>query len=127
MLRNNTDMRYSHYKDLDDRTLLNLSFRNGDALHCLWTSDEENMILPYLVSIGKKPIAGIVIGKSNHHNIIIPSNCKSYVMKNRWGVHMIYIYRKDSPFTVCDIRDLANEENDWTVRGDMYGYNINKE
>lgn len=84
-------------------------------------------MLLYLVSIGRKPVAGIVLGNTPHHNIIIPANCKSHVMKNRWGIRMLYIYRNDSPYTVRDICELANEENEWTVRGDMYGYNINKE
>jgi hypothetical protein len=50
---------YSIYKNLDDVTLLNLSFRSGDELHCQWTRDEENLLLPILVSYGNKPVSTI--------------------------------------------------------------------
>ncbi len=50
-----------HYEQYSDRTLLNLSFRCGDELHCQWTANEEAHMYPFLVHTGAKPVATLVV------------------------------------------------------------------
>jgi hypothetical protein len=50
-----------HYEQYSDRTLLNLSFRCGDELHCQWTAKEEAHMYPFLVHTGAKPVASLVV------------------------------------------------------------------
>lgn len=86
-MRNNRYKIYKHYKKLDDKTSLNLSFRCGDNLHCQWSGEEEIIMLPYLVSIGDKPVATIASkDKSSLENITIPENCDSKIILNRWNM-----------------------------------------
>lgn len=122
IMKNNNIKKYSLYKTLDNISLLNLSFRLGDNLHCQWTDDEENLILPILVSYGYKPVATIASKKKNNFkNIIIPYNCDSLIIKNRWNMWMLVIYIKNS-FTYNELEELVNETNSYIKRGYMLGY-----
>jgi hypothetical protein len=121
-MKNNNIKKYTLYKSLDDITLLNLSFRNGDKLHSQWTDNEENLILPILVSNGYKPVSTIASSKKNSvNNIIIPNNCDSLIIKNRWNMWILVIYLKNS-FSYNELKELVNETNSYTKRGYMLGY-----
>ena len=121
-MRNTNIKKYSLYKSLDDISLLNLSFRNGDDLHSQWTDNEEKLILPILVSNGYKPVSTIAsIKKNSFNNIIIPNNCDSLIIKNRWNMWILVIYLKKS-FTYNELEELVNETNSYTKRGYMLGY-----
>ena len=134
-MRNNNYENYKHYKNLDDKILLNLSFISGDELHSMWDCDEEKILLPYLVSIGDKPVASIVLGKSNskkciNHNILIPTNCNSLIVKNRWNIYILLIFIKELVKTKEELDktkkvliSLANETLPFTQIGLLYGYN----
>lgn len=122
IMKNTNIKKYSLYKTLDDISLLNLSFRLGDDLHCQWTDDEEDLILPILVSYGYKPVSTIASNKKNKfNNIIIPNNCNSLIIKNQWNIWILIIYLKDS-FTYNELEELVNETNSYTKRGYMLGY-----
>jgi hypothetical protein len=98
-MKNNNIKNYSLYKSLDDITLLNLSFRHGDPLHSQWTDYEEYLILPILVSNGFKKVSTIASknkNKNSFNNIIIPNNCDSLIIKNRWNMWILIIYLKNS-------------------------------
>ena len=123
-MKNNNIKNYSLYKSLDDITLLNLSFRHGDPLHSQWTDFEENLILPILVSNGFKKVSTIAsINKNSFNNIIIPNNCHSLIIKNRWNMWVLIIYLKNS-FSYNELEDLVNETNSFSKRGFMLGYGI---
>ena len=122
IMKNTNIKKYSLYKTLDDISLLNLSFRLGDDLHCQWTDAEENLILPILVSYGYKPVSTIAnINKTYFNNIIIPNNCDTLIIKNRWNMWIFIIYIKDS-FTYNELEELVNETNSYAKRGYMLGY-----
>jgi hypothetical protein len=107
---------------LDDITLLNLSFRHGDPLHSQWTDYEENLILPILVSNGFKKVSTIASkNKNSFNNIIIPNNCDSLIIKNRWNMWILIIYLKNS-FSYNELEELVNETNSFSKRGYMLGY-----
>jgi len=113
---------YNLYKTLDEISLLNLSFRQGDDLHCQWTDDEEKLILPVLVSNGIKPVCTIANRRKYYfNNIIIPSNCDSLIIKNRWKIWILVIYLKNS-FSYNELEELVNETNSLNKRGSMLGY-----
>jgi hypothetical protein len=121
-MRNTKIKKYNLYKTLDEIFLLNLSFRLGDYLHCQWTNDEEELILPILVSNGIKPVSTIANKKKNYlNNIIIPSNCDKLIIKNRWNMWILVIYLKNS-FSYNELEELVNETNSFTKRGLMLGY-----
>ena len=121
-MKNNNIKKYSLYKSLDDITLLNLSFRNGDLLHSQWTDSEEYLILPILVSYGFKPVSTIASSKKNSfNNIIIPNNCDSLIIKNTWNMWILVIYLKNS-FSYNELEQLVNETNSFSKRGYMLGY-----
>ena len=121
-MKNSKIKKYNLYKNLDDAVLLNLSFRLGDDLHCQWTDNEEKLILPILVSNGIKPVATIANKKKSYFtNIIIPNNCSSLIIKNRWNMWILTIYLKDS-FTYNELEKLVNETNSLNKRGIMLGY-----
>jgi len=121
-MKNNNIKDYSLYKSLDDITLLNLSFRHGDSLHSQWTDSEEYLILPILVSYGFKKVSTIAsINKYSFNNIIIPNNCHSLIIKNRWNMWILIIYLKNS-FSYNELEDLVNETNSFSKRGFMLGY-----
>jgi hypothetical protein len=121
-MRNTNISKYNLYKTLDDVVLLNLSFRLGDDLHCQWTDDEENLILPVLVSNNIKPIGTIANRRKDYfNNIIIPSNCDSLIIKNRWNMWVLVIYLKNL-FSYNELEELVNETNSFSKRGSMLGY-----
>ena len=121
-MRNTNIPKYNLYKTLDERALLNLSFRLGDDLHCQWTDDEENLILPILVSNNIKPVGTIANRRKDYfNNIIIPSNCDSLIIKNRWKIWVLVIYLKNS-FLYNELEELVNETNSFSKRGSMLGY-----
>jgi len=121
-MKNTNIKKYSLYKSLDDITLLNLSFRNGDNLHSQWTDNEEKLILPILVCNSYKPVSTIAsIKKNSFNNIIIPNNCDSLIIKNKWNMWILIIYLKKS-FTYNELEKLVNETNSYTKRGYMLGY-----
>ncbi len=121
-MKNNNIKDYSLYKSLDDITLLNLSFRHGDPLHSQWTDFEEYLILPILVSYGFKKVSTIAsINKNSFYNIIIPNNCHSLIIKNRWNMWILIIYLKNS-FSYKELEELVNETNYFSKRGFMLGY-----
>ena len=121
-MKNTNIKKYNLYKTLDERSLLNLSFRLGDDLHCQWTDDEEKLILPILVSNGIKPV-GTIANRQKYYfnNIIIPSNCDSLIIKNRWNIWVLVIYLKNS-FSYNELNELVNETNSFNKRGMMLGY-----
>ena len=121
-MRNTNIKEYNLYKTLDEISLLNLSFRLGDDLHCQWTDEEENLILPILVSNGIKPV-GTIANRQKYYfnNIIIPNNCDSLIIKNRWNIWVLVIYLKNS-FSYNELDELVNETNSFTKRGMMLGY-----
>ncbi len=121
-MKNNNIKNYSLYKSLDDITLLNLSFRHGDSLHSQWTDYEEYLILPILVSNGFKKVSTIASkNKNSFNNIIIPNNCDSLIIKNRWNMWILIIYLKNS-FSYNELEELVNETNSFSKRGYMLGY-----
>jgi len=126
-MKNTNIKKYSLYKTLDELSLLNLSFRLGDDLHCQWTDDEEEVILPILVSNGIKPVSTIANIKKNYlNNIIIPNNCDSLIIKNRWNMWVLVIYLKNS-FSYNELEELVNENNSLSKRGFMLGYCLAKD
>ena len=121
-MRNTNIKEYNLYKTLDEISLLNLSFRLGDDLHCQWTDEEENLILPILVSNGIKPVGTIANRQKDYlNNIIIPNNCDSLIIKNRWNIWILVIYLKNS-FSYNELNELVNETNSFNKRGMMLGY-----
>ena len=121
-MKNTNISKYSLYKNLDEIVLLNLSFRQGDDLHCQWEDNEEELILPILVSNGIKPVATIANKKKSYlTNIIVPNNCNSLIIKNRWNMWILAIYLKNS-FSNNELEELINETNSFTKRGYMLGY-----
>lgn len=121
-MKNTKLKQYSLYKELDDKTLLNLSFRLGDKLHCQWASEEEELLLPILVSNGYKPTASISnLNKKYLEKIIIPYNCDRIIIKNRWNIWLLIIFLTNS-FTYNELVELANETNLFNKRGYMLGY-----
>ena len=121
-MKNNNIKNYSLYKSLDDITLLNLSFRHGDSLHSQWTDYEEYLILPILVSNGFKKVSTIASkNKNSFNNIIIPNNCDSLIIKNRWNMWILIIYLNNS-FSYNELEELVNETNSFSKRGFMLGY-----
>ena len=121
-MRNTKLKKYSLYKRLDDKTLLNLSFRQGDKLHSQWTCEEEEQILPILVSNGYKPSASIAnFDKKYLEQIILPYNCDGIIIKNRWNIWLLIIFLSNS-FTYNELEELANETNSFNKRGYMLGY-----
>jgi hypothetical protein len=121
-MKNNNIKNYSLYNSLDDITLLNLSFRHGDPLHSQWTDFEEYLILPILVSYGFKPVSTIASkNKYSFNNIIIPNNCHSLIIKNRWNMWILIIYLNNS-FSYYELEQLVNETNSFSKRGFMLGY-----
>ena len=104
---------------MDDITLLNLSFRHGDSLQSQWTDFEEYLILPILVSYGFKPVSTIASSKKKSlNNIIIPYNCDSLIIKNRWNMWILIIFLKYS-FSYYELQQLVNETNSFYKRGFM--------
>jgi len=121
-MKNNNIKKYSLYKSLDEISLLNLSFRHGDLLHSQWTDNEEHIILPILVSYGYKKVSTIASSKKNNLNhIIIPNNCDSLIIKNRWNMWILIIFLKNS-FSYNELEELVNETNSFSKRGYMLGY-----
>lgn len=113
------------YRTYSERTLLNLSFRQGDILHSLWSPLEERKILPILVELNMKPVASIVINDDTDdeiNEIYVSYCCKKLIITNRWGVKVLLICKSYS-FTDEELEELANETNDYNTRGIMYGYN----
>jgi hypothetical protein len=123
-MRNNRYKRYKHYKKLDDKTLLNLSFRCGDNLHCQRPWEKEIIMLPYLVSVGNKPVAEIASkDKLLLENITIPENCDSKIILYRWNMWVNVIYIKDT-YSDEELMELVNETNTYKKRGEMFGYGL---
>ena len=113
------------YRTFSERTLLNLSFRQGDILHSLWSSYEEKKILPILVELGLKPVASIVIQDDTDdeiNEIYVSYCCRKIIITNNWGVKILLICKKFS-YNDEELYKLANETNDYNRRGIMYGYN----
>ena len=119
-LRNNTNSKYQHYKDLSPTILTCLSFRGGDKLHSKWTNDEEAIILPFLVKAGIKPVASIVV---NLHMCILKYNDNRHLyLKNKWGVDVLMVCRNDANISDEILTELANETLPFSQIGELYGY-----
>ena len=141
-LRNN----FPHYKQYSDRTILNLSFRNGDKFHSQWTSNDEAYILPFLVHTGAKPVATIVVQKNtekyaNDLRYQVHQLCRvqrwnrvhTKVVLNRWNVYLLVLFQRSSSsnditnrvgsISTSIIDGLVNETLSFEEIGKFYGYN----
>lgn len=84
-------------------------------------------MLPYLVSIGKKPVASIVLGTNMQKcnielkKIYIYDNCCSYIIYNRWNVYVLMICQKNK-YNKFELEELANETIPYIKIGKIYGY-----
>ena len=152
-LRNNTFpdyKQYSDYKRYSNRTLLNLSFRNGGELHTQWTNNDEVYILSFLVHTGDKPVASLVPW-TNQGNTKETANqlreqvemlceanrwyrVKTKVMFNKWNVYVVVLFqqRNNSSDIITNgvgsisndtIGRIVNETASWDDMGKFYGYN----
>ena len=137
---------FPHYEQYSDRTLLNLSFRQGDELHSQWTSNEEAYILPFLVHTGAKPLACVVVQKNTKHHANqlcrkVQKLCKDMnwnkvntkVILNAWNVYVIVLFQHNSNNSLITnnvgsisnniIYNIVNETASWNIMGKFYGYN----
>ena len=138
--------KFPHYEQYSDRTILNLSFRNGDELHSQWTSNDEAYILPFLVHTGSKPVATIVVQKNTEKYAKqlcyqVQQLCKvqhwhrvhTKIVLNRWNVYEVVLFQRSSSsnditnrvgsISDSDIDGVANETVSFEIMGKFYGYN----
>ena len=138
---------FPHYDQYSDRTLLNLSLRNGDALHSQWMhNNEEAYVLSFLVHTGAKPIGCFVVQDhtevtANQLRKQVDKLCKDMrwsrvntkVMLNKWNVYEVVLFQRSSNSSditngVGSISDetinrVINETASWDDMGKFYGYN----
>lgn len=137
---------FPHYKQYSDRTILNLSFRNGDEFHSQWTSYEEAYILPFLVHTGAKPVATIVVQKNTenyakHLCDQVQQLCEdnlwhrvhTKIVLNQWNVYLVVLFQRSissnditngiGSISDSDIDGVVNETLSFDDMGKFYGYN----
>lgn len=110
---------------ISNRCALNLSFRHGDPLHCQWSSEEEEYLLPKLVSEGLKPVGSIASEDMEVlEAIYIPDSCNKKIVKNRWGMYVLYFWKGVSSFDRHPflIEMFADELCERHTTGGLYGY-----
>ena len=125
---------------------LNVKF--SPCTYSVWTSNDEEYVLPLLVHTGAKPIASLVAqnntkGATKQLRKRVEKICEDFswdkvkrkVTQNKWGVHVVVLYQQSSNSSditnwVGSISDriickIINETASWDEMGKFYGYNDN--
>lgn len=105
----------SEFKGFKQRTVLNLTFRGGNYSLKLkrWTAEEEAELIPLLVKLGQKPVGSIVLQnlKNGIDDVEIPSNCKTFLYKNRWNVDILLVYNPHNSSYKMILEKYRNDTN----------------
>jgi hypothetical protein len=114
-----------YHPEYSHNGLLNIAFRHGDGPHSQFTFKEECTILPLLVQLKHKKVATIPSTNiEDLQSVIIPEECCSVIIFNRWKMYVLVIYHKDDEcnVTLNKIDALVNETDSFKERGYLYGY-----
>jgi len=104
-----------------------LSFRGGDDDHSQWTKNEESILIPYLVYMGRKPVGSLCSETKECMENLTEKikkkypEVKTFQMTNNWSVWCLLLYKYET-VTTEQLIALANETNSWAERGKLYGY-----